>query len=79
MGSDASFAMNGAFQIKAPMSGALLAVIVSDGLDPVDGGWEHVSVSLKNRTPRWDEMSYVKRLCWEPHECVVQFHPPEID
>lgn len=38
-------------------------------------GWEHVSVSLRNRCPNWDEMSYVKDLFWAEDETVVQYHP----
>ena len=40
------------------------------------GSWEHVSVSLPNRTPTWEEMSKVKALFWEEEELVIQFHPP---
>lgn len=28
------------------------------------GGWEHVSVSLRNRCPTWDEMCLVKDIFW---------------
>ncbi len=48
-----------------------LRVIASDGM-----GWEHVSVSRKDRCPTWDEMCQVKALFWEPQDCVIQFHPP---
>ena len=41
------------------------------------GGWEHVSVSLRNRCPTWDEMCLVKDIFWRDDECVVQFHPPK--
>jgi hypothetical protein len=41
------------------------------------GGWEHVSVSLKNRCPTWDEMCMVKDIFWGDEECVVEFHPPK--
>ncbi len=37
--------------------------------------WEHVSVSLEDRTPTWEEMEFVKDLFWAGHETVVQFHP----
>jgi hypothetical protein len=37
--------------------------------------WEHVSVSLKNRCPNWEEMCLVKTLFWDDEETVVQFHP----
>ena len=48
----------------------MLKVIVSNGL-----GWDHVSVSLADRTPTWDEMCAVKDIFFEPNETVVQFHP----
>lgn len=41
-----------------------------------DFGWEHVSVSRKNRTPTWGEMDQIKRLFWEDEEAVMQLHPP---
>lgn len=37
--------------------------------------WEHVSVSLPNRCPTWDEMCVVKDLFWGSDETVIQFHP----
>ena len=39
--------------------------------------WEHVSVSLPNRTPNWREMSFIKDLFWHGEETVLQFHPKE--
>lgn len=42
-----------------------------------NGGWEHVSVSLRNRCPTWEEMCAFKDIFWEEEECVVQFHPPK--
>ena len=56
---------------------SVLRVIVSDGEDPVCDGWEHVSVSLHNRTPTWDEMCFIKDQFWLPEETVIQFHPAE--
>lgn len=38
-------------------------------------GWDHVSVSLANRCPTWDEMCAVKERFFEPEDCVVQYHP----
>lgn len=29
----------------------------------------------KMRTPNWREMSYVKDLCWDAEDVVIQFHP----
>lgn len=41
--------------------------------------WQHVSASLRNRVPSWEEMCFLKNLFWEQEECVVQFHPPKSD
>ncbi len=74
---------NGAFIITSRYSGKDLCVIASDGQlppDPTDrerelAGWEHVSVSLRNRAPTWQEMCAVKSMFWDDNETVVQFHP----
>lgn len=50
----------------------LLRVVVSWGM-----GWDHVSVSLSNRCPTWDEMCFVKDFFFHPGECVIQYHPAE--
>jgi hypothetical protein len=41
------------------------------------GGWDHVSVSFRNRTPTWEEMAEIKRMFFRADETVVQFHPEE--
>ncbi len=64
---------NGAFRLRTP-AGQTLRVVASDG-----AGWEHVSVSLQDRTPTWKEMCWVKDLFWKPGETVVQYHPAERD
>jgi hypothetical protein len=77
----------GAFLLESPEAGWRLALICDDGTHaevPESLGWEHVSVHAfrsdgKQRTPTWKEMSYVKRLCWDADDCVVQYHPPESD
>jgi len=72
--------MNGAFLVRSPDSlRDTLCIIADDGAAPKPIGWEHVSVSLASRCPSWNEMCYVKELFWKPEECVVQFHPPEVD
>ena len=43
------------------------------------GGWEHVSVSYRRRTPTWDEMCKVKDMFWHDDETVVQYHPKKSD
>lgn len=55
-----------------PFENNELKVIISAGNQT---GWEHVSVSLKNRCPNWREMCHVKDLFWSEEEVVVQFHP----
>jgi len=78
---------NGAFHIESPEPGWRLALICSDGAELVEGAyghaekWEHVSVhahrAAQQRTPTWKEMAYVKRLCWDPEDVVMQLHPKE--
>lgn len=41
------------------------------------GGWEHVSICPKNRTPDWDEMCMLKEMFWNEDETVMQLHPPK--
>ena len=60
---------NGIFEVL--FRGRFLRVIATN-----DEGWDHVSVSLHNRTPTWTEMEFVKRLFFEPHEYAMQLHVP---
>lgn len=69
MASTEEHGRNGMFYI--PRGREILRCLISDG-----GGWEHVSVSLPNRCPTWDEMCFVKDAFWNLDECVTQFHPP---
>lgn len=73
MGSTSKDGNNGSFRVPNPyvMGTGALIVIASDGL-----GWDHVSVSLKERCPSWAEMEYIKRMFWEPEDAVFQLHPP---
>lgn len=48
-----------------------IRVIVSTG-----EGWDHVSVSLAHRCPRYEEMKMVKRLCFKPDEWAFELHAP---
>lgn len=72
--SDISCGNNGAFRIYCPLTKKVLFVIVSDG-----EGWDHVSVSMKNRTPAWIEMCFIKDIFWSKDEVVIQYHPREVD
>lgn len=64
--------LHGAFITKG-ISGELK--ILSSGVDH-EYGWEHVSVSMRDKIPSWSDMRFVKALFWDPEECVVQYHPP---
>lgn len=74
-GTDEAAGNQGAFLITGPRHDAL-KIIAAAGLQRIENGWEHVSVSCQNRCPTWEEMAFVKHLFWEHTECVVQFHPP---
>ena len=66
----------GAFQIPGPC-GRDLKVLASPG-DANEGiPWEHVSVSLSNRPPNWEEMCFIKDIFWDEEEAVMQLHPPK--
>lgn len=41
------------------------------------GGWDHVSVSFRNRTPSWEEMAEIKDMFFRKDETAVQYHPEE--
>lgn len=67
----------GAFVIPRGKTGVSLRVIASSPDEEVQ--WEHVSVSLENRCPTWEEMSFIKSLFWDPTETVIQFHVPDAE
>lgn len=62
---------------RIPFNGIKLTVIAT--LDTDDNGitWEHVSVSLKNRLPTWQELKFIKMLFWDTEDEVLQFFPPQ--
>jgi hypothetical protein len=68
--SDMGDRYNGCFVI--PVRG--MVIVVSTG-----EGWEHVSVSLKDRCPTWDEMEWAKHKFWEDGDTVMQLHVPTSD
>ncbi|MCP1758033.1 DUF7694 domain-containing protein [Bradyrhizobium elkanii] len=64
---------NGRFILQGPC-GSELHVSSRDGDET---GWEQVSVStVRNRSPNWPEMCFVKDLFWDEEERVMQLHPP---
>ena len=42
-------------------------------------GWEHLSVSTRNKTPEWDVMCKLKEIFWRDDECCVEYHPKRED
>ncbi|RUV47801.1 MULTISPECIES: hypothetical protein [unclassified Mesorhizobium] len=67
-------AICGAFVLLSPIDRRQLRVIASNG-----DGWDHVSVSLANRCPRWQEMEFIKRAFFRPDEVAMQLHVPPAD
>lgn len=63
----------GCFSLRLRLS-QMVFVVASSGL-----GWDHVSVSRRDRCPTWDEMCQVKDLFWDGDDCVMQLHPPKSD
>ena len=63
----------GAFSVPSPVDRQPLVILASSA-----GGWDHVSVSRKNRCPNWAEMEHVARLFFRTDETAVQFHVPAI-
>lgn len=64
---------NGMFLILGPAN-RRLRLTMATGL-----GWDHVSVSVEGSLgkviPTWEEMAWVKRLCWNEDEVVMELHP----
>jgi hypothetical protein len=38
-------------------------------------GWDHVSVSLNDRCPTWEEMCKIKDIFFNDEELAIQYHP----
>lgn len=74
MGTSECDGNNGAFFIPSRPGKPPLKVVASDGL-----GWDHVSVSLPDRCPTWEEMCKVKALFWDAEDAVMELHPPRAD
>jgi hypothetical protein len=60
---------NGIFVV--PGLGVGLHVIASNG-----DGWDHVSVSLPDRVPTYEEMVSVKNMFFKDDETAMQLHVP---
>lgn len=68
--SDSRAGNNGLFFIPRNNKNTPFKVVASDGM-----GWEHISVSLPNRCPSWEEMCMIKDLFWDDEDTVIQYHP----
>lgn len=64
----------GSFLVDRTVGAGPLRVIASWMM-----GWDHASVSLPNRTPRYQEMKLVKRIFFRSDEWAYELHPPESD
>jgi hypothetical protein len=62
---------SGMFDIPSPRTGVTLKVIAC-----AEDGWDHVSVSLPNRTPNWIEMQHIYRTFFKANETVWEYHVP---
>ncbi len=41
----------------------------------IQGGWEHLSVSMPSKTPSWDQMCKMKEVFFDDEEEAVEYHP----
>lgn len=64
----ASGSDGGRFSVR--VNGNNFFIVASDGMD-----WDHVSVSLRDRCPTWEELCIIKDIFFNAEETVVQFHP----
>lgn len=64
----------GVFLVPSPIDKAGMRVVASSG-----EGWDHVSVSRRNRCPNWNEMEYIKRMFFKDDEAAMQIHVPPSD
>ena len=65
---------NGMFTVPSPIDKVDMVVIASVG-----EGWEHVSVSRKNRIPNWKEMQFIKNMFFNDDQTVIQYHVASSD
>jgi hypothetical protein len=65
---------DGIFRLPHPSTGVVLHVIASSGYD-----WDHVSVSLLNRCPNWQEMEHAARMFFRDDETAMQLHIPAVE
>lgn len=59
----------GAWGVAAHIGDMMLIVSVG-------AGWDHCSVSLPYRVPSYEEMKWIKRLCFRDDEWAMELHAP---
>jgi hypothetical protein len=64
----------GVFKIPSPIDKVPLIVIASSG-----GGWDHISVSRRNRIPNQRELDHIFRLFFAKGETAVQYFVPRAE
>lgn len=63
-----------AFLTRMTAGSEVLRVLASCGY-----GWDHVSVSTRHRCPTWEEMEFVRSICFHDHETAMQLSVPRKD
>lgn len=63
---------NGQFLLRSLKLTRAVNAVVSDAM-----GWEHVSVSMPDRCPTWEDMCVIKDMFWDEDDLVIQLHPPK--
>jgi hypothetical protein len=64
----------GAFLVPSRIDGQTIMVVASVG-----EGWDHVSVSRRNRCPNWQEMEQIATMFFKDDEAAMQLHVPAGD
>jgi hypothetical protein len=64
--------VQGWFVAPSPIDRQPLVIVAS-----ATEGWDHVSVSRKNRCPNWQEMEHIAKLFFKDDETAMQLHVPE--
>jgi len=64
----------GCFMMDSCIDRAPLMIIASSG-----NGWDHVSISRRNRCPNWMEMEQVAKAFFRENETAMQLHVPTSD
>lgn len=64
----------GMFEVPSPTDGKTLRVMATSG-----DGWDHISVSRRNRCPNWPEMEFIASLFLNEDETAMQLHVPASD